>query len=485
MAPAVLSTTIYEVSPPSKRLKVAPLQDDVSDASIETEIQPHPLRIKPSGNALTAPYNLRNTSTGLFALFPDEVILQVFGYLDADELVAIGSTSKGMYGFGRAEELWKSLFIESLASKATFTWRGTWRRTLLNISDLQESSIPLPDLFSDALYRPFHMSQVPLGPFVSNIPPQNQIQRFPDISTEEFNTKYSSAPFILSSPVKSWRGFKEWTYKSLISKYGNIKFRAESVEWRLGDYVAYMENQCDESPLYLFDRGFVEKTNGEMETGFTTPRCFGKDFFEVLGDDRPDHRWMILGPERSGSTFHKDPNATSAWNAVIEGQKYWIMFPPDLTPPGVFVSDDQSEVTSPLSIAEWLVGFHKLARQMPGCIEGICKAGEILHVPSGWWHLVVNTSPTLALTQNFVPTAQLPAALEFLDQQRQSVSGFDCSRVTDPYKLFIERMEAMFPEELKKAREVLEGRNNKKSKWDVLVAPKETRTGGFSFGFRV
>jgi hypothetical protein len=112
MAPAVLSTTINEDSPPSKRLKVAPLQDDVSDASIETEIQPHPLHIKPGGNALTAPYNLRDTSIGLFALFPDEVILQVFGYLDADELVAIGSTSKGMYGFSRAEELWKSLFIE-------------------------------------------------------------------------------------------------------------------------------------------------------------------------------------------------------------------------------------------------------------------------------------------------------------------------------------------------------------------------------------
>jgi hypothetical protein len=59
------------------------------------------------------------------------------------------------------------------------------------------------------------------------------------------------------------------------------------------------------------------------------------------------------------------------------------MFPPDSPPPGVFVSDDQSEVTSPLSIAEWLVGFHKAARRMPECVEGVCKAGEMLHVPSG------------------------------------------------------------------------------------------------------
>lgn len=59
------------------------------------------------------------------------------------------------------------------------------------------------------------------------------------------------------------------------------------------------------------------------------------------------------------------------------------MFPPDSPPPGVYVSEDQSEVTSPLSIAEWFVSFHKEARKMPGCVEGICQAGEILHVPSG------------------------------------------------------------------------------------------------------
>lgn len=55
-------------------------------------------------------------------------------------------------------------------------------------------------------------------------------------------------------------------------------------------------------------------------------------------------------------------------------------YPP---PPGVFVSEDQSEVTSPLNIAEWLIGFHAEARQTLGCLEGICGEGEVLHVPSG------------------------------------------------------------------------------------------------------
>lgn len=39
----------------------------------------------------------------------------------------------------------------------------------------------------------------------------------------------------------------------------------------------------------------------------------------------------------------QDPNATSAWNAVITGAKKWIMYPPDTMPPGVFTSEGNTK----------------------------------------------------------------------------------------------------------------------------------------------
>lgn len=259
-----------------------------------------------------------------------------------------------------------------------------------------------------------------------------------------------------------------------------------------------MKSNLDERPLYLFDRAFVSKMglkvgqpDQEPETTYWPPACLGEDFFSVLGNDRPDRQWLIIGPERSGSSFHKDPNATSAWNAVVRGSKYWIMFPSSSRlppPPGVFVSEDQSEVTSPLSIAEWLLVFHAEARRTAGCIEGICGEGEILHVPSGWWHLVVNLEPAIAITQNFIPRAHLPAALDFMCNKPDQISGFR-KDVTDPSERFLSKMREIHPDLLEQAMEEMRKKNDgKKRKWDEIVHGKLDQDepeaeGGFSFGF--
>ncbi|CAG8845141.1 12830_t:CDS:2, partial [Racocetra persica] len=128
------------------------------------------------------------------------------------------------------------------------------------------------------------------------------------------------------------------------------------------------------------------------------PEYFCQDFFNILGQDRPDFRWIIIGPARSGSTFHKDPNSTSAWNAVIKGSKKWIMYPPDTLPPGVFTSADEAEVTSPVSLMEWHFNYYKETQKSKiRPLEGICRTGEMIFVPNGWWHMVFNLEDSIAI----------------------------------------------------------------------------------------
>jgi len=358
----------------------------------------------------------------------------------------------------------------------------------------KQAQVDCSNVFSDVLHRPFVCSHISLIPFTTNIPASNNIDRFQDLSYAEFAERWSNKPFILTECIKPWPAYRSWSLDVLSSLYSSVGFRAEAVDWTFATYSQYMANNHDESPLYLFDRKFAEKMElqigAEEGEGFAywKPKCFGLDLFELLGIERPAHRWLIIGPERSGSTFHKDPNATSAWNAVIQGAKYWIMFPPSAPVPGVFVSKDNSEVTSPLSIAEWLLEFHAEARRMPECKEGVCKAGEILHVPSGWWHLVVNLEAGIALTQNFVPKSHLANVLSFLRDRPDQVSGFD-KDVTDPYGLFVGRLKEENSDLLEDGLRQLDERQ-KKRRWDMVVGGDETGEGssqkrvtGFSFGF--
>ena len=352
-------------------------------------------------------------------------------------------------------------------------------------------------MFSDVLHRPFFCAHVPLTPFTLSIPERNQVPRLKNLTSDEFSSTWVDKPFILTSPVKQWPIYSSWSTDYLLSNFAEVKFRAESVDWPLKTYLQYGSSNSDESPLYLFDRAFVEKMHlkisstpkAEGEADYWPPTCFGTDVFSVLGSQRPDHRWLIIGPERSGSTFHKDPNATSAWNAVVKGTKYWIMFPSSSSlppPPGVYVSEDQSEVTSPLSIAEWLLGFHAEARNTPGCKEGICAEGQVLHVPSGWYHLVVNLEESIAITQNFVPRKRVGAVLQFLRDQRQSISGFG-EDVDSPYELFVERLQEADPELLEEGlRELDRLSKGGRGKWEALTKGNkdiDEDGGGFAFGF--
>ena len=109
------------------------------------------------------------------------------------------------------------------------------------------------------------------------------------------------------------------------------------IRMTMGDYISYMRSQSDEMPLYIFDSKFAKKCPSLLQdyNAHTSFPWLRHDLFEPLGvSHRPDFRWLVIGPARTGAPFHVDPNHTSAWNMCVSGRKRWALYPPNCIPPG-------------------------------------------------------------------------------------------------------------------------------------------------------
>ncbi|RCK62745.1 hypothetical protein Cantr_09228 [Candida viswanathii] len=456
------------VEPQTKRQKRVPYTypSQKRTISIYSVASKHPLNVKPSGNSLllgTNPELLqqKQNSLGKLHVLPDELIMEIISYVpDVESLLNLSHTSRVLYAFLYDEETWKKVYMRNIQHYDALPWLGSWRNTVLNIRGENDVAVQMPEnlVCSDLLYRPFQCSQIDYTKLFARIIkeeetyhrdailgqlgslPHGRIQRIKEseMSLDEFNTTYHDTPFILVNNDDDGPGrWPRWDFDTLVSRFPEITFTQESVRWKLGKYAQYLHNNKDESPLYLFD--CKSDAMSVLRKEYDPPAIFQEDLFTVFNNNnkadddddgsryncRPDHAWIIIGLARSGSTFHKDPNSTSAWNAAIVGRKIWIMLPPHVTPPGVGTDDEESEVTSPVSVAEWVLsGFFNDATKIEECMIGVTFPGECMHVPSGWWHTVINIDDSIAITQNFVPCSKLAQVLNFLKNKPDQISGF-------------------------------------------------------------
>ena len=479
MGISIMSSQIHEI----KRIKVSPVKDNsilaktrYLPSNLRLRVVEHPQNIKPYGNFVLADdaqkLAVLKSKGSFFGGLSDDLIMEIVNLLDTPDLIHLMHTSRYFYGFVSFDQIWRDLYIKRLLQQEQgksirfSKWRGSWRNSVLGI-DCQ-SKINCDVVYSDILYEQYQNSQVKYQDLFSNLIKEQEVLRqqkplvmknsaplksyykgrIPRIdeetfTMEDYNTNWYNHPFILQSADKN--RWPKWTTDYLQDKFSDVKFRQESVEWRLSRYMDYARNNNDEKPLYLFDCN----SNATRELGkeFSPPPYAKDDLLKVLGESRPDHLWLTVGPTRSGSGFHKDPNSTCAWNAVLQGAKLWIMFPPDMLPPGIHTDESESEVTAPVDVAEWVLsGFYNDAvkisdqaynNQGLSCVIGMTFPGDCMYVPAQWWHTVINFEDTVALTANFVPSVRLEEVLKFFKNKQDQVSGFHAKKFRKHLEEFI------------------------------------------------
>lgn len=258
----------------------------------------------------------------------------------------------------------------------------------------------------------------------------------PDISYREFYLQFafSNTPCILSPQHTSdWRSRHEWVDSSgrpklefLKSSFGSATVPVSDCsvkqydspsccEMSFSEYVDYWQklidsghDYCANPCLYLKDWHFTRDfpTYGP----YTTPKYFSSDwlneYWDLRTDVKDDFRFVYMGPKGSWTPLHTDVFKSYSWSANICGRKLWYLFPPR-----------ESQVNKgkknklPCDVNTLLEESVKDAAEAPNLLkEGknaaylkvIQNPGEIIFVPSNWYHQVHNLDDTISINHNFL-----------------------------------------------------------------------------------
>ena len=453
-----------------------------------TSIPAHPQGVQPMGNiylddqGMIKSSRLRN-GLGIFQILTDDVLLSLLSYFSVEDILKLGKLSRIFYIFCKDEGIWRNIVLNEF--NGSFFFHNNWKDTYICTKIKKENkiinyefqeSLSFEGCYSDILYQPWRCSHVDLNQWAK----RDNIDRRSNLSLDEFINEYEKPgkPVIITDIVPNWVSFhandeRKWNKEMLLHRFGSVIFKAGAIEMTLNDYWNYMDQTQEETPIYLFDNQFIEKANPLGEE-YSIANYFKNDYFSLLDDQpkiRPSYRWILIGPSRSGSTFHKDPNMTSAWNGVIYGRKKWILFPPDFTPPGVLPSCDELDVTTPISVTEWFLNFYGEARKSSvKPFECVQKSGELLFIPHMWWHTALNLEECVAVTQNYVNDQNLLNVLDFLHRNGKK-------------KLYLPLENKIDPEIIKKLKDEREKEIQKNSStWEKLTFDTDSNS-VFKFSF--
>ncbi|KAL5844348.1 hypothetical protein ACOSQ4_010306 [Xanthoceras sorbifolium] len=355
----------------------------------------------------------RPDALGDFKVLPDEIICSILDFLAPRDLGRLACVSSVMYIFCNEEPLWMIQCLKS--DNGQLQYKGSWKKTTLHFEEppveYKESCrrlLQFNGFYSSFLYRRLYRCHTSLSCFSFD---DGNVEKKKVLTREEFDYECGGMePVLLTGLADMWPARTAWTIDQLLLKYGDTTFKisqrsAHKISMKFKDYVSYMNVQHDEDPLYIFDPKFGEAAPVLLKD-YSVPQLFQEDWFEFLdGNHRPPYRWLIIGPERSGASWHVDPALTSAWNTLLCGRKRWALYPPGQVPLGVtvHVSDEDGDVhiETPSSL-QWWLDFYPLLADEDKPIECTQLPGETIFVPTGWWHCVLNLETTVAVTQNFV-----------------------------------------------------------------------------------
>eukprot|EP00804_Cyclotella_cryptica_P011474 CCRYP_016394-RB/>CCRYP_016394-RB protein AED:0.43 eAED:0.43 QI:195/1/1/1/1/1/4/148/320 len=251
------------------------------------------------------------------------------------------------------------------------------------------------------------------------------ICRLPIISVAEWETgRYweKEEPVIVKNVTDGWMALQHWTKEEMIRRYpdvmvgmGSSRDLGQTGPDDAGDALRkvsikdFIVNHMHDADKYVFDRklNMPDDLLKDCEPYPMPTRQYKEDYDAVMKLGLPeremwkDHLALTIGRDLQGLTFHRH---NAAWNVVVFGTKRWILYDGERFAQNITrLKRMTRDVDNPIQLtgANWIRQLYNKNERMEeirtyghDCIQ---RAGEMLYVPYGWAHMVVNIGDTVAI----------------------------------------------------------------------------------------
>ncbi|KAJ4781619.1 Bifunctional arginine demethylase and lysyl-hydroxylase JMJD6 [Rhynchospora pubera] len=264
-----------------------------------------------------------------------------------------------------------------------------------------------------------------------------------DLTYDEFVERYMkpNLPVVLTGLTDTWRSRTDWVDNSDPTK-PNLSFfsslcsssvvqvadcnkkeysEQKRVEMTVADFIrSWVEDSSNganpsdqpESCRYLKDWHFVKEYPNYC--AYSTPTFFMDDWLNIYLDSHAlhrdtdicphqneancaDYRFVYMGPKGTWTPLHADVFRSYSWSANVCGKKHWLLLPPSQSHL-LLHRNGKSSIYSVYDVISELQfpGFKKTV-----WLECTQESGEIIFVPSGWYHEVHNVEDTISINHNW------------------------------------------------------------------------------------
>ncbi|CAD5221807.1 unnamed protein product [Bursaphelenchus xylophilus] len=230
-------------------------------------------------------------------------------------------------------------------------------------------------------------------------------------------------PVIISNAIRNWKASRFWVntsgtpdWKLLKTIFGNVQVPITTdgncLQKRI-PFSEFVSNLSDDHSyqFYLKDWHFCLDSR---ENWYEIPSFLRLDWVnnkkEVAENDifRGDYRFCYIGGSSTWTGFHADVMNSYSWSANICGRKRWIMIPKTVTK----IRNVHLEDIEDIRKFDW---------KSVGGIEFEQIRGEIVFVPSGWYHQVHNMEITISINHNWINQFNIEYVIDLLLERLKEV----------------------------------------------------------------